>query len=250
MVRFIDAHRAEYGVEPICAELPIGRSTHYELKARQADPERQPARARRDAELAPEIESVWQENFRVYGARKGLAAAQPGKHIPAACWTVERLMGRQGLSGVVRGRTAATGQGLLHHSDPGSTCPLATPSDWPKPVSNPLSPASATPTTTAWPGRSSGCTRPKSSTNAHRCEVTTRSNTRHTRGWTGSTIGGCSSRSARCRRSNARGSTIGSTRVKPRRPDSRPGASGEAGAVQHYPFIDFEMGFRQLLVGA
>lgn len=27
MVGFIDAHRAEYGTEPICAELPIAPST-------------------------------------------------------------------------------------------------------------------------------------------------------------------------------------------------------------------------------
>ena len=46
MVAFVDAHRAEYGVEPICAELPIAPSTYYEQKARQADPERRPARAR------------------------------------------------------------------------------------------------------------------------------------------------------------------------------------------------------------
>ena len=38
MVSFIDAHRAEYGVEPICAQLPIAPSTYYEHKARQADP--------------------------------------------------------------------------------------------------------------------------------------------------------------------------------------------------------------------
>jgi hypothetical protein len=38
MVSFIDAHRAEYGVESICAQLPIAPSLYYEHKARQADP--------------------------------------------------------------------------------------------------------------------------------------------------------------------------------------------------------------------
>jgi putative transposase len=33
MVGFIDAHRAEYGVEPICAELQIALSSYYEQKA-------------------------------------------------------------------------------------------------------------------------------------------------------------------------------------------------------------------------
>ena len=51
MVAFVDAHRAAYGVEPICAVVPIAPSTYYEHKARQADPTRQPARAQRDARL-------------------------------------------------------------------------------------------------------------------------------------------------------------------------------------------------------
>ena len=70
MVAFIDAHCGEYGVEPICAELPIAPSTYYERKAREADPRRLPARARRDRALKPEIARVWHENFCVYGARK------------------------------------------------------------------------------------------------------------------------------------------------------------------------------------
>jgi len=49
MVAFVDAHRAEYGVEPICAEVPIAPSTYYECKARQADPGRLPARVQREA---------------------------------------------------------------------------------------------------------------------------------------------------------------------------------------------------------
>jgi putative transposase len=70
MVSFIDANRTEYGVEPICAQLPIAPSGYYEHKARQAQPDRLPPRARRDAELSVEIERVYRENFHVYGARK------------------------------------------------------------------------------------------------------------------------------------------------------------------------------------
>ena len=51
MVAFIDAHRAEYGVEPICAELQIAPSSYYELKARERDPERMPPRLKRDAAI-------------------------------------------------------------------------------------------------------------------------------------------------------------------------------------------------------
>ncbi len=68
MVSFIDEHRGVYGVEPICAVVPIAPSTYYEHQARQADPTRVPARARRDAVLTPEIQRIWDENFQVYGA--------------------------------------------------------------------------------------------------------------------------------------------------------------------------------------
>ena len=79
MVAFIDAHRAEYGVEPICAELPIDPSTYYECKAREADPGRLPPRVRRDAELCTSIQRVWDENFRVYGRTQGLASTATGR---------------------------------------------------------------------------------------------------------------------------------------------------------------------------
>ena len=70
MVAFIDAHREEYGVEPICAQLPMAPSTYYEHKARQVDAGRAPARVRRDRELESQIQRVWDENFQVYGVRK------------------------------------------------------------------------------------------------------------------------------------------------------------------------------------
>ena len=35
MTGFIDDHRSEHGVEPICAELPIAPSTYWEYKRRE-----------------------------------------------------------------------------------------------------------------------------------------------------------------------------------------------------------------------
>jgi len=70
MVWFIDTYRGVYGVEPICRVLPIAPSTYYERKARQADPECLPARARRDQVLKGYIRRVREENFEVYGASK------------------------------------------------------------------------------------------------------------------------------------------------------------------------------------
>ena len=107
MVGFIDAHRETYGVEPICAVLPIAPSTYYEQKARQADPRRQPARVQREARLRPEIQRVWQANRRGYGAKKVWKQLNR-ETIPVARCTVARLMRDLGLRGVVRGRRTTT----------------------------------------------------------------------------------------------------------------------------------------------
>ncbi len=107
MVSFIDAHRAEYGVEPICTQLPIAPSTYYECKAREADPARLSARARRDIKLSGEIQRVYDENFLVYGAYKVWRQLNREQITVARC-TVERLMRSLGLQGVVRGRSCRT----------------------------------------------------------------------------------------------------------------------------------------------
>ncbi len=107
MVIFIDQHRDKFGVEPICAELPIAPSMYYEYKAREVNPQRLPARHIRDAALEIEIRRVWKENFRVYGARKVWQQLNR-EHIFVARCTVERLMRKLGLQGVVRGRSYKT----------------------------------------------------------------------------------------------------------------------------------------------
>ncbi|MCK4599769.1 IS3 family transposase, partial [Candidatus Bipolaricaulota bacterium] len=107
MTSFVDEHREAYGVEPICAVLPIAPSTYHEQKARQADPSRLPERARRDAVLCEEIERVWRGNRGVYGARKVWRQLQR-EGIEVARCTVERLMRRLGLAGAVRGRKPRT----------------------------------------------------------------------------------------------------------------------------------------------
>jgi len=107
MMSFVDEHRESYGVEPICAMLPIAPSTYYEQKARQADPSRLPERARRDSVLCEEIERVWNENRRIYGARKVWRQLQR-EGIEVARCTVERLMRRLGIAGAVRGRKHRT----------------------------------------------------------------------------------------------------------------------------------------------
>ncbi len=107
MTSFVDEHRKDYGVEPICAELPIAPSTYYEHKRREREPERCSARSRRDAELRSQIRRVWESNFGVYGARKVWRQLHREGVVVARC-TVERLMRLEGLKGVVRGETKRT----------------------------------------------------------------------------------------------------------------------------------------------
>ena len=103
MVAFIDEHRDAYGVEPICDVLPIAPSTYYEHRARVEDPDRRPAREKRDEQLRPQIQRVWNDNHAVYGADKVWHQLGREKIDVARC-TVERLMRDMGLSGATRDR--------------------------------------------------------------------------------------------------------------------------------------------------
>ena len=107
MTSFVDENRADCGVEPICAELPIAPSVYYEHKRREREPERCSARSRRDGELRTRIRRVWESNFGVYGARKVWCQLQREGVGVARC-TVERLMRQEGLKGVVRGEKRRT----------------------------------------------------------------------------------------------------------------------------------------------
>ena len=65
MITYIDAHRASFGVEPICRTLQVAPSSYYAAKSR-------PPSARRvsDATLTDVIVRVHRANFGVYGVRK------------------------------------------------------------------------------------------------------------------------------------------------------------------------------------
>ncbi|WP_244101062.1 IS3 family transposase [Burkholderia gladioli] len=107
MVSFIDEQRASHGVESICRVLPIAPSTYFRRADQRADPAKQSARARRDAELRPEIQRVYDANFKVYGADKVWKQLKR-EGIEVARCTVERLMRQLGLEGVRRGKKVRT----------------------------------------------------------------------------------------------------------------------------------------------
>ncbi len=85
--------------------LQIAPSTYYDRLAKRADPARLSDRARRDAVLRPEVERVFEENWRVYGVRKVWRQLDREGFDVARC-TVARLMKDMGIQGIIRGKLA------------------------------------------------------------------------------------------------------------------------------------------------
>ncbi|GAB2813963.1 hypothetical protein GCM10027276_13430 [Comamonas piscis] len=94
---------------------PAGYRRHAALRH---EPERRCARAQNNDILAPEIKRVWQANMQVYGAEKVWRQLAREGTATARC-TVERLMKRLGLRGVMRGKVVQT-----TISDRKEPCPL------------------------------------------------------------------------------------------------------------------------------
>src|SRR5262245_9141802 len=107
MVAFIDDHREQFGVEPICRVLPIAPSTYFKRQSEARDPSRRSTRAQQDAILRAIIRAIWNENHQVYGPRK--VWKQMGREgLRVARCRVRRLMREMGLAGASRGRTWTT----------------------------------------------------------------------------------------------------------------------------------------------
>jgi putative transposase len=107
VIAFIDAHRGQFGVQPVCRVLTghgvaIAPSTYYAAQRRPPS-----ARACRDAALLAEIKRVYKESGEIYGARKVWLQLQR-EHVTCARCTVERRMRAAGLRGVRRARRTRT----------------------------------------------------------------------------------------------------------------------------------------------
>ncbi len=112
MTSFMDEHRGDYGVEPICRVLPIAPPTYHERVAQR------PPRAQRDEAMKPEVRRVFDANFKIYGVRK-VWRQMRREGFDIARRTVERLMRELGLQGVIRGKPVKT-----TISDKAAPCPL------------------------------------------------------------------------------------------------------------------------------
>ena len=107
MIAFIEDHRDDLGVEPICKVLPIAQSTFYAHAAIARNPDLASDRAKRDADLSPEVKRVWEQNNEVYGIQKVWHQLQREEFSVARC-TVARLMKRLDIKGVIRGKVQKT----------------------------------------------------------------------------------------------------------------------------------------------
>ena len=114
VVAFVDDHRKEFGVEPICRvltehKIKIAPNSYYAHQARPPS-----ARARRDERVLAEIIRIYEDPVLgrgLYGARKvhaQLAREGGVDGLPVSRRQVERLMRTAGLQGVVRGRKFRT----------------------------------------------------------------------------------------------------------------------------------------------
>jgi putative transposase len=100
IVDFIDAHRDEFGVEPICKVLQVAPSMYRAAKRRELAPS---ARAVRDAAMMQVLMVLWVANRKVYGAHKLWKAARRAGHDIGRD-QVARLMRELDIRGVSRRR--------------------------------------------------------------------------------------------------------------------------------------------------
>ena len=112
MVTYIEEHREEFGVEPICRVLQVAPSTYYAARSRLPS-----ARQLRDAVLMPIMLAIWTANYEVYGVRKlWKAMVRAGRAIGRD--QTARLMRELGIRGVRKGRKPKTTK-----SDPAASRP-------------------------------------------------------------------------------------------------------------------------------
>jgi len=121
IVDYIDAHRHQFGVDPICTVLaehglPIAPSTYYAAKARGPVSDT----AWTEAHAANTVHRLYVANMRLYGVRKMWHAMKHAGHEMGRD-QVARLMRICGISGAVRGKhrsiTTTTDPAAQRHPD-------------------------------------------------------------------------------------------------------------------------------------
>ena len=96
MSRYIDEHRARFGVEPICRTLGVSASAYYQ----RATGERS-ARSVEDERLLAVIRTTHKNNYRAYGYRRMWKQLKRVGETAPRC-RVQRLMAEHGIVGAKR----------------------------------------------------------------------------------------------------------------------------------------------------
>jgi putative transposase len=99
-VRFVEAHRARFGVEPLCQVMGMAPSTYHYRRARLGRP---PRRRQDDRALLEHILRIWADSRATYGSPR-VHAQLAREGIRVGRKRVERLMREAGLKGAHRSR--------------------------------------------------------------------------------------------------------------------------------------------------
>jgi putative transposase len=95
---FIDEERSCFGVAPICRVLGVPERSYYAARSRPLS-----HRVLTDAEHLVRIRKCHEKNYRAYGSRRIYKQLKREGYKVAKC-TVERLMRKNGIKGVIRGK--------------------------------------------------------------------------------------------------------------------------------------------------
>ena len=95
------------GVEPICSALSKAGCRWLRAPTTPPRPGRRRRGRSRDAELRPALRELWEDNYRVYGARKLWKAARRAGHDVGRD-QVARLMRAEGIEGARRTKRVRT----------------------------------------------------------------------------------------------------------------------------------------------
>ena len=119
MIRYIDEHKDQFGVEPICRVLrPAVRGFITSRGYRAAKTRPPSARAVKDELLVPEIARLHAENYGVYGVRK-MHALMRRQGWDIGRNQTARLMRIAGVQGVKRSKKV-----FITRPDPGAVKPV------------------------------------------------------------------------------------------------------------------------------
>lgn len=99
MISYIDMRKNKWGVRPICKVLQFAPSTYYAATSRSPSP-----RKLKDELLTQKITKVYDDNYKVYGAKKIWYQLKREGTKVARC-TIERLMRELSIQGARRGKT-------------------------------------------------------------------------------------------------------------------------------------------------